>query len=234
MKKYVLLLCVLCGLTQALLAQGGDTQGVTKEFIGSFESNLPKENPDKNIRGTRFSTEDYCAGELVMKNGTRYTTELTYKFDEFFNAIQVKFSNGKEVALFYNNIDSFRLFIGKNVVNYIKADVPNESETNKFYQVLYSSNNYQLIKLPKKVVVNVDNRDAFGEGEHFKKFDNKDVYYLKKGGSKPFEKIKISKKSLMELLPTKKETLTKLFDTPPYKGLLDDAKLMALFKEIDL
>jgi hypothetical protein len=233
MKKYVFLLA-LCTFTQALLAQGGDNQGVPKEFLGNFERNLPKENPDKNIRGTRYSTEDYCAGELVMKNGNHYTTELLYKFDEFSNAIQVKFGNGKEVALFYNNIDSFRLFIGKNVVNYIKADVPNESETNKFYQVIYLSTNYQLIKLPKKVVVNVDTRNAFGDGEEFKKFENKDIYFLKKGSAKPFEKIKISKKALIELLPTKKETLTKLFDTPSYKGLLDDAKLAALFKEIDL
>ena len=62
MKKYVFLLA-LSTLTQALLAQGGDNQGVPKEFIGNFERNLPKENLDKAIRGTRYSTEDYCAGD---------------------------------------------------------------------------------------------------------------------------------------------------------------------------
>jgi hypothetical protein len=194
---------------------------------------LPKDNPDKNIQGTRYSTEEYAAGELVMKNGTHYSKNLKFKFDEYFNAIQIKFENGKESVLFYNNVDSFRLFVGDKVINYVKADVPTESETNKFYQVIYASANYQLIKLPKKTVVNVDNRDAFGNGEQFKKFENKDVYFLKKGANKPFEKIKISKKVLLEALSAKKESISKLFDTPSYKGLLDDAKLTALFTAID-
>lgn len=232
MKKH-LILPFLFVLFNGLFAQGNDNQGVSKEFMNNFESNLPKDNTDKDIRGSRFSTEDYTAGELVMKNGTRYTTQLKYKFDAYSNALQVKFANGKETVLFYNNIDSFRLFIGNNVVNYIKADVPSEPETNKFYQVIYSSAHYQLIKLPKKTVVSVDNRNAFGDGEQFKKFENRDVYFLKKGTSKPFEKIKISKKSLIELLPSKKENLTKLLDSAAYKGGLDDAKLAALFKEID-
>jgi hypothetical protein len=232
MKKH-LILPFLFIVFNGLLAQGGDKQSISKEYINNFESNLPKDNPDRNIQGTRYSTEDYTAGELVMKNGNRYKDNLKFKFDEYFNAIQIKFENGKETVIFYNNVDSFRLFIGNTVVNYIKADVLNESETNRFYQVIYASANYQLIKLPKKTVVSVDNRDAFGVGEQFKKFENRDVYFLKKGSSKPFEKIKISKKSLIESLPSKKENLTKLLDSAAYKGNLDDAKLAALFKEID-
>jgi hypothetical protein len=233
MKKHLVIPILFVFMTQSLLAQGGDNQGVSKEFLNNFQSNLPKDNPDKNIQGTRYSTEDYTAGELVMKNGKRYSKDLKFKFDEYFNNIQVKFDNGKETVLFYNNVDSFRLFVGNKVVNYIKAEVLSEAETNKFYQVIYASANYQLIKLPKKTVVSVDNRDAFGNGEQFKKFENKDVYFLKKGADKPFEKIKISKKALLEALPAKKENITKLFDTSAFKGILDDAKLLSLFTAID-
>jgi hypothetical protein len=233
MKKHLIFL-VLVVIAQVLWAQGGDNQGVSKENFNNFQTNLPKDNPDKDIRGSRYSTENYTAGELVMNNGKRFSKELTFKFDEYFNNIQIKFENGKETVLFYNTVDSFRLFVGDKVVNYVKANVPTESEMNKFYQVIYAGANYQLIKLPKKTVVNVDNRDAFGSGEQFKKFENKDVYFLKKGNDKAFEKIKISKKALLEALPSKKEKINKLFDTSAFKGLLDDAKLMALFAAIDL
>jgi hypothetical protein len=234
MKKHLFMPIVFVFISCALFAQGGDNQGVSKENFNNFQTNLPKDNPDRDIRGSRYSTEEYTAGELVMKNGKRFSKELKFKFDEYFNGIQVKFENGKETVLFYNNVDSFRLFVGNKVVNYIKADVPTESETNKFYQVIYTSANYQLIKLPKKTVVNVDNRDAFGSGEQFKKFENKDIYFLKKGTDKAFEKIKISKKALIEALPAKKEKINKLFDTSAFKGLLDDTKLTALFTALDL
>jgi hypothetical protein len=233
MKKHLIFPILLVIISSSLFAQGGDNQGVTKDNFNNFQTNLPKDNPDVNIRGSRYSTEEYMAGELVMKNGKRYSKELTYKFDEFFNNIQVKFANGKETVLFYNNVDSFRLFVGNKVINYVKAEVPTEPETNKFYQVIHAGTNYQLIKLPKKTVVNVDNRDAFGSGEQFKKFEAKDSYFLKKGKDKPFEKIKMTKKALLEALPAKKENINKLFDTAAFKGLLDDAKLLALFTAID-
>jgi hypothetical protein len=233
-KLLILFVAVLC--VHALSAQitAFDNKLIEQQYLYESLNGVPMSSPDKNIRGSRYSTDDYTAGELVMKNGNRYKDNLKFQFDEYFNAIQIKFENGKETVIFYNNVDSFRLFVSNSVINYVKADVSTESEQNKFYQSIYSSARYQLIKLPRKTVANVDNRDAFGEGEQFKKFERKDVYFFKKGKDKPFEKVKISKKSLLELLPNKKENLNRLFDTPQYKGLLDDAKLAMLLKEIDL
>jgi hypothetical protein len=237
MKKY-LILSLLFVVNFGLPAQNTASSAFSniqleQQYLTETFNGVPMSNADNSIRGMRYSTEDYVAGELVMKNGNRYTNQLKLKFDEYANAIQIKFDNGKETVLFYNNVDSCKLFVGNQVIQYIKADVPSEPETNKFYEVIYASANYQLIKLPKKMVVNVDNRDVFGQGEQFKKFEAKDVYYFKKGKDKPFEKIKISKKALLELLPSKKENINKLFDTPQFKGLLDDAKLTALFTAID-
>jgi hypothetical protein len=237
MKKYVIL-SLLFVVEYRLTAQGTTgsaftSQQIEQQFLTETFNGVPMSNADNSVRGMRYSTDDYVAGELVMKNGNRYTNKIRLKFDEYSNAIQIKLENGKESVLFNSNVDSCKLFVGNRVIQYIKADIPTEPEANKFYQVIYASANYQLIKLPKKTVVNVDNRDVFGEGEQFKKFETKDVYYFKKGKDKPFEKIKISKKTLLELLPNKKEDINKLFDTPQYKGLLDDAKLTALFTAID-
>jgi hypothetical protein len=237
MKKYLilsLLFVAMCRLSaQNTVSSVFGNKQLEQQFLYETFNGVPMSNADNGIRGMRYSTEDYVAGELVMKNGNRYSNQLKLKFDEYANAIQIKFDNGKESVLFYNNVDSCKLFVGNKVIQYIKADVPTESETNKFYQVIYASANYQLIKLPKKTVVNVDNRDVFGEGEQFKKFESKNVYFFKKGKDKPFEKIKISKKALLELLPNKKENINKLFETSAFKGLLDDAKLAALFTAID-
>jgi hypothetical protein len=233
MKKR-LIIPVLLVAVHALFAQGGDNQGVSKEFRNNFESGLPKDDPDKNVRGSRYSTEVYTAGELVMKNGNHYSKDLTFKFDEFYNAIQIRSQSGKETVIFYNNVDSFRLFVGDKTVNYVKANVEGEKEMNKFYQVIYVSNNYQLIKWAKKIVNSVDTRDAFGVGDQYKIYENRDVYFFRKGTAKAFEKTKISKKALLELLPNKKEMLNKLFDSSYYKGNLDDAKLETLLKQIDL
>lgn len=238
MKKYLFLL-LASAFSSQLLAQSGtdlsDNRGFTKDNVGvgAFESMLTRDNSDKNIRGTRYFVAEYSAGQLITKNGKRYTSELTYKFDEYLNNLQVKFADGKEALLFYHNIDSFSLFVGSDTVNYVKADVPNEREVNKFYQVIYSSANYQLIKLPRKVVTNVDTRNGFGDGEQFKQFDDKGIYFFKKGSAKPYEKVKISKKALLKLLPNKKPLLDALYNTPQYKGILDDVKLKAILKEID-
>jgi hypothetical protein len=79
----------------------------------------------------------------------------------------------------------------------------------------------------------VDTRNDFGDGEQFKQFDDKGIYFFKKGSSKQFEKVKISKKTLLELLPNKKPLLDALYSTPQYKGSLDDVKLKAILKEVD-
>jgi hypothetical protein len=205
---------------------------IEKDYLFNTSNGLPKDE-DRNVRGSRFSTDGYVSGELVTKKGVHYRDEFSFKFDEFTNAIQVRFKDGKERVLFYNNVDSFSLFVGKSVVRYIKAEVLSENETNMFYQVVYASANYQLIKLASKKIVNVDTRNALGDGEKYQEFQRTDVYFLKKGSSKPFEKIKISKKSLLESLPNKKATLTKIFDSKLYKGALDDEKLAAIFKEMD-
>jgi hypothetical protein len=237
MKKQLILpfLFVAFNTLFAQIAQSAfqGNQLLEKDYLYDTSNGFKNDNSDKNIRGSRYSTEAYCGGELVTKNGVRYRDAFSFKFDEFTNAIQVRFKDGKERVLFYNNVDSFRLFIGNTVVEYIKANVPDVNETNMFYQVIYASANYQLIKLATKKVVNVDTRNALGDGEKYQEFQRTDVYFIKKGSSKPFEKVKISKKSLLETLPNKKATLTKLFDSKPYKGSLDDEKLAALFKEMD-
>ncbi len=211
-----------------------ENRGVDKYHQGAFESKLNEPDPNKsNVKGTRYFQEDYAQGEVITKDKYRYTTEMLYKFDEYKNAVQIKaLHNNKELMLFNNTIDTFKLFAGNRVITYIKAEVPDENDPNKLFQAIYLGANTKLIKLPRKKIVKVTNADVFSTGETYDQFESQDWYYLKIN-DKAFQKIKISKKSLFEILPDKRRLLSKLFDTPQYKGELTDIKLEKLFHNID-
>ena len=236
MKKLILLLSFLT-LDNDIFAQrkivATQSGGVDKYRQGAFESKLNEPDFKSNVRGNRYFNEDYSDGEVITRDGRRYTTDLKYKFDEYKNAVQIKvISDKKELMLFNNNIDTFRLFMDNRVVTYIKAIVPEENDLHKLYQVIHWGTQVKLIKMPRKKIVKVTNSDVFSSGETYDQFENQDWYYLKMN-DRPFLKVKILKKALFEAMPEKKRLLTKLFDTPQYKGELTDVKLEKLIQEID-
>ena len=119
MKKLILVLSLLilnnCVFAQRkiVVTQSG---GVDKYRQGAFESKLNE--PDfmkSNVKGSRYFQEDYIDGEVITRDNHRYTTEMKYKFDEYKNAVQIKSMNvnSKELMLFNNTIDTFRLFLVK-------------------------------------------------------------------------------------------------------------------------
>ncbi len=236
MKKLILLLTFLV-LGNVVFSQRkiavASSGGVDKYRQGAFESKLNEPDFKSNVRGNRYFHEDYNEGEVITRDNHRYTTEMKYKFDEYKNAIQIKaVNNNKELMLFNNNIDTFRLFVSNRIITYIKAEVPEENDLHKLYQVIHWGTNVKLIKMPRKKIVKVTNSDVFSSGETYDQFENQDWYYLKTN-DKAFQKIKISKKGLFEAMPEKKRLLTKLFDIPQYKGELTDVKLEKLIQEIE-
>ena len=237
MKKLILLLTFLV-LANVIFSQrkvvvAESSGGVDKYRIGAFESKLNEPDFKSNVKGNRYFHEDYSDGEVIMRDDCRYTTDLKYKFDEYKNAVQIKvLSDKKELMLFNNNIDTFRLFMDNRVVTYIKAIVPEENDLHKLYQVIHWGTQVKMIKMPRKRIVKVTNSDVFSSGETYDQFENQDWYFFKMN-DRPFQKIKISKKSLFEAMPEKKRLLTKLFDTPQFKGELTDIKLEKLIQEIE-
>ncbi len=236
MKKLILLLSFLI-LNNGVFAQRkivvAQSGGVDKYHQGAFESKLNEPDFKSNVKGNRYFHEDYNDGEVITRDKHHYTTDLKYKFDEYKNAVQIKvLSDKKELMLFNNSIDTFRLFMDNRIVTYIKAIVPEENDLHKLYQVIHWGSNVKLIKMPRKRIVKVTNSDVFSSGETYDQFENQDWYYLKMN-DRPFLKIKTSKKALFEAMPEKKRLLTKLFDTPQYKGELTDIKLEKLIQEID-
>ena len=168
MKKLILLLSFLT-LDNDIFAQrkivATQSGGVDKYRQGAFESKLNEPDFKSNVRGNRYFNEDYSDGEVITRDGRRYTTDLKYKFDEYKNAVQIKvISDKKELMLFNNNIDTFRLFMDNRVVTYIKAIVPEENDLHKLYQVIHWGTQVKLIKMPRKKIVKVTNSDVFSSG----------------------------------------------------------------------
>lgn len=236
MKKLILFLTVSILITNVFAQRKltvVENNGVDKYHEGAFESKLNEPDFKSNVKGNRYFHEDYNDGEVITRDKHHYTTDLKYKFDEYKNAVQIKvISDKKELMLFNNNIDTFRLFMDNRLVTYIKAIVPEENDLHKLYQVIHWGTQVKMIKMPRKRIVKVTNSDVFSAGETYDQFENQDWYYLKMN-DRPFMKIKISKKSLFEAMPEKKRLLTKLFDTPQYKGELTDVKLEKLIQDID-
>jgi hypothetical protein len=186
-----------------------------------------------NVRGNRYFNEEYCAGMVIMKDKSRYTTEMVYKFDEFKNSVQVMIiQSKKELSLFNHLVDTFKLFMGNETVVYSKAFVPEETDINKFYRLIYSDSVNSLIKLTRKKIVKVSSSDVFNSSEMYDQFESQDVYYIKIGNV-PYQKIKISKKSFFDFFPSKKNALTRLFDLPKFKGNLTDSKLESLMQSLN-
>ena len=216
MKKLILLLSFLT-LNHSVFAQRkipAPQGGVDKYRQGAFESKLNEPDFKSNVKGNRYFNEDYSDGEVITRDNHRYTTDLKYKFDEYKNAVQIKvIKENKELMLFNNNIDTFRLFLNNRTVNYIKAEVPEENDLHKLYQVIHWGTQVKLIKMPRKRIVKVTNSDVFSSGETYDQFENQDWYYLKMN-DRPFLKIKISKKSLFEAIPEKKTIAHQAFRYP--------------------
>ena len=175
----------------------------------------------EGVKGSRFLNEEYAEGEIWMTNNRHYTVEMKYKFDEAENGVQVKFaSTGKEITLFNNEVEIFKLKLNGSTVTYFKAEVPGENETNKLFQVIYLGKKYQLIKLPVKKLVRHKETGAYQSGANYDKFEESHRYFIKIN-DQSFKEIKFKKSVILKMIPNKKDSLEKLFDKPQYKDLTD-------------
>jgi hypothetical protein len=183
-----------------------------------------------DIKGSKYFHNDYVTGELWFTNGEYASTEYVYKFDEAANSVQVKDKKGEEILVDVNVISGCKLSIeGKNVY-YFRAQTPGNPNKRQLFQLIYNSENYKVIKLPSKSLIN--KTKIFHDDAIQYEYLSQHTYYLKKGDKK-FEEIKLKKKDLLEFFPEKKALLNRLFDTPPYKEKLNEASFAALLLELE-
>jgi NADH:ubiquinone oxidoreductase subunit len=187
----------------------------------------------EGIKGSRFFNEEYSTGEIWMTNNRHYTTEMEYKFDEHENGVQVKFkSTGKEITLFNNEVEIFKLKMNGKEVTYFKAEVPGESDANKLFQVIFLGDKYKLIKLPSKKLVRHDEKgNSYVNTRKYDEFEDNSRYFIKTN-DKDFREIKFKKSAFMKTIADKKQQLEKIFNQKEYKGDLSDVMIAEVLQII--
>ena len=183
-----------------------------------------------DIKGSKYFHNAYVEGELWFTNGQYASTEYVYKFDESANSVQVKDKKGEEILVDVHVISGCKLSIeGKNVY-YFKSETPDNPNKRQLFQLIYNSENYKVIKLPSKTLIN--KTKIFHDDAIQYEYISQHTYYLKKG-NRNYEEFKLRKKDLLEFFPEKKALLNRLFETPPYKEKLNEASLSALLLALE-
>jgi hypothetical protein len=207
--------------------QGNGTESMLEAgFIPKFNTR------EIETKGSRFFNSEYAHGEVTMRNGRKYGSELLYKFDALENTVQIKMRNGQEISLPSNEIETFRLHFPTDTLIFFRSEIPNDKGKERLFLILYATKEYKLIKLPAKRFRTVNNKTPYATGEIYDEFKDDSKYFLKLGTG-AFTEVSLSKKSLTKAIPSRKAALQKLFDTPEYKDL-NDWNVAGLLQKIDI
>ena len=193
---------------------------------------------ETKVVGTRFFKDEYTEGEIWLTGNRHHGNDVSYKFDEIENSVQVKYRDGREILLFNNDIIACKMTYGNENVIYFKAHVPGESDVHKLFQLIYYGKKYQLIKLPikserkKSDNTNSSNSYSLKGNENTVEYVNENRYFLKIGDAE-FKEVKLKKSAFLKALSTEKNKLETLFDTPQYKGNLTDWSIAKVFEKME-
>jgi hypothetical protein len=163
------------------------------------------------IKGSKFFHEEYTEGELWMSKARHYDKEYTYKFDEAENTVQIRDKKEYEISLLSHEIEIAKLFINGSTVTYFRAVVPNSGGEHRLFQVLFVGKKYTLLKLPGKKLVKTEKTGGYNTGEIYHEYIETHRYFLQVG-EKPFEEIKMTRRSLLKNMPQKKAILEAFFE----------------------
>lgn len=180
------------------------------------------------IKGSKFFYEDYTEGALWLSKDRHYGKEYTYKFDESENTVQVKTKEGKEISLLSHEIEVAKLFIKGSTVTYLRAEVPNSKGEHRLFQVLFVGKKYALLKLPGKKLVKEERTGGYNTGEIYHEYIATHRYFLQTG-QKTAEEIKMTKRSLLKAMPSKKAVLEDFFED--HEGDIHDYEIAELLEK---
>jgi hypothetical protein len=188
---------------------------------------------DDNLIGTRYLTDDYLEGELWTTNKTHYTTELTYRFDEVDNAVQIKFKDsGKEVQLFNDKVAALQLNIKIKKITFLRIPEVDKENPNNLYQLIIFNEKYKVVKLAKKKLVVSSNEDQVFDPIKKTTEYKEDYHYYIKVGDKDYSEFKLSKKGLLKVFPRQTTKIEQVFKLPKYSKKITDAIIIDIIESI--
>jgi hypothetical protein len=236
MKKYPFFLATILCIN--IVAQNSPSVAVVQ-----MQSNRLKEINSKSfdfptfslketeIKGYRYFYDEYTEGELWLTDNRHYKEGYLFKFDEVENSVQVKSPDGKELLLDKDEVVICQLFIFGSTVSYLGVELPNKENDYTIFQVLYLSDNYQVLKLPQKRIRKNPKNMSAGQGFEYDQYVP-DYHYFVKKKEGMLTAFKPNKKDVLAQFSEKKASLEPLLKQPKYKKL-SDALLAELISMVD-
>jgi hypothetical protein len=186
-----------------------------------------------DLIGTRYLTDNYLEGELWTTNKTHYTTELTYRFDEVDNAVQIKFKDsGKEVVLFNEKVAALQLNINNKKISFLRIPEVDKENPNSLYQLIVFNEKYKVVKFAKKRLVVSSNEDRVFEPAKNTTEYKEDYHYYVKLGDKEYAEFKLSKKGLLKAFPRYTAKIEEILKLPKYNKKITDAIMIDVIDSI--
>jgi hypothetical protein len=222
---------ILLGQTTSVEQQQSRVNNMNKLMEGNTSSLMLYYKPNEvGINGSKFFNEEYAPGVLWFLNGDSASTGYVFKFDETENSVQFKGRDGQEILADPNKITGCKLNIDGKSVIYFKTEVPDNLSVRRMFQLIYSSETYQVIKLPAKKLITKPK--IFHDDPERIEYVEQHRYFLKKGNGE-FKEFKLKKKELLAAFPAKKALITRLLETPQYKRGLTEGGLAEILMELD-
>ncbi|HUP10625.1 MAG TPA: hypothetical protein VM187_00385 [Niastella sp.] len=173
------------------------------EGLPQFSSN--------NIKGTRYLFQNWSSGVVTTVNNTTETGYLLM-FDKENNDIYARRKNSDTVILvFKDQVKNFEL----NNTVFVRGTQIESGDPDLFYQALAGSkDSIMFYKSIKTKFVKADKHDA----ERIKKGDFDDAYqdevsYFIKQPNQPLQKINLTQRSLVKVIPAKAQQIKAYFRT---------------------
>jgi hypothetical protein len=202
--------------------------------VNDYPSNKSANSyPALELRGNRFLGVDsnYYKGEIWTTKG-RFNDEMRYRFDQFEGTVEAKFPNGQEKLLLEKDILIFHIFIKGHKVSFVQTKIP-RSKTPALLQVIYESQDLQLLRDSKKKVRTKRENITHFHTDYYNEFENDYHYYIVKGQGNPLHEIEMTAKSFSKAFPTKRSKITSFFKTHKSNNDLTLSKIADFMKKLD-
>jgi hypothetical protein len=243
MKKFKLfMLFTLCAViaqaqfiaTRDYFSTGPGVSMGDKQYPPPARSKVNPNVDNSELENRFFIDSTFREGEVKIKTDV-YTTEMTYRFDQMHNRIEVRFANGNKTYLSNVDIVYSKIYYKNDTIVFVPfALSPSPSKT--LLNVVYKTPTLQLYcDLYKSAQFSRSTgNDPYGSSNNFSAHLEKGYqYYIRKNDGDSFNVVDISSESFIKALPEKSKQITELFKGKRKKDLtLSD--LAEIMKQLDV
>lgn len=213
---YITILAVIfsCSIAQVALAQAlsgmdaqtnintlgnNDLNGIVRKFDTRYQG----------IMGSPFLFNYWNTGSITLANG-KLITNVPLKIDLYGNQVIAKRQSGDSIIVNSNTIQKVLLtdvITGKKYAFHKLSTLTGQnSSLQEIYVDVLHEGKYILVAERKKKLVKADYEGAYSTGKAYDEFINEASYFVKKP-DQSMDKIKLTKKSIIDLFPDHQQAL---------------------------